>query len=553
MTDTDKIVATRPLPYFWPAVLILALAACMLVLFATSGQGIGVSPDSVFYLEGAENLRAGRGYTSRQPGNVYAPITHWPPGYSFALTASSFGGEVLDAARRLNALLFALNVLLAGVIIRRLGGRDWAGLLAAALVATAPPMIELHTTAWSEPLFFTLALGACACLASFRRNGRWAPLLLSAFLAGLSVVVRFAGAALVAAMLLALIAMLGSQSQFLLKRRLKAAAFTLVALVPMSAWLISRGSGAAGASRKIGFLGLPTGQHLSDAAHSMSVWLLPDEVPSWLRGGLLIVVALLALAVCVQVGRGLVRGWRNARPTDPADSALRFIVLFAVCYAGLVVGSVVFLDPEIVFDSRTLSPLYVCSALAAPLPAATQRNRRAVAAIAAAIMAMTIAGAARSALAASAVNRDGLWLNSRAWRQSPIIARLNALPANTLVFTNQIAAVRFLTKCDVLATPPVLTTNRPDGGPPKVHPEYALRMRKVLQTVTSRGGAVATFHAPEWYYGLSEEAQTGLLAAQVPAAALDELAAIAQGGDLVEARNFEEGSFYVYAPPQMTR
>lgn len=549
MTDTDKIVPDGQDRWFWPVVGVLAICACVMALVTTGGQGIGVSPDSVYYLEGAQNILAGRGYSTRQAGGAYVPITHWPPGYSLALAAFSLGGDLLDAARRLNALLMGLLVIGAAGLVRQYSGRSWAGVVAGLLVAGGAAIMEVHTVAWSEPLFMVMALGACALFGRYTRTGRWRTLLATALLAGMTVTVRYAGAALVVALIACLVVILLRSNRIYLFMKFRVGIFTLVSALPVTFWLISLGMrGARGVRQGASWEAAPL-THLADAGHSMSLWFLPQQVPAWLRATVLLLAVMIVLALTIYIVRRLLTR-AQAGPARMSDAAQRLVLVYGLAYGGLLAVSIGYFDPDIVLDSRTLSPFYLCVALGLPLVCAQWAETGRVRASRVLIAATTIfwiGGAIQTLAIVQRVHLNGAGLNTIAWRDSGIVAGLRQLPERTLVYTNQVAALRFWTRCDAAPLPPVLTAARPGDKPPELHPLYFERMKKALETLQSRGGALAVFRHAEWYYQLPQDKRLELLREQLGPARHDQLRQLIDAGENQNVAE-TEGELLLYSP-----
>ena len=138
-------------------------------------HGIGVTHDSVTYLEGATEIRDGRGFRlSDLPGEQGPPITRYPPFFAAAVAAISAvtSTPVLDAARALQLGCLALNVSLAWWLVRRYTGSPPVAAGAALLTASSPTMLEVHTAAWSEPLFLLLTGGALAATCVYVETGK---------------------------------------------------------------------------------------------------------------------------------------------------------------------------------------------------------------------------------------------------------------------------------------------------------------------------------------------------------------------------------------------
>src|SRR5947209_4678030 len=143
----------------------------LLVCWATSRYGIGVSPDSAHYIGAARSLAAGHGLSFN--GDAF---THWPPVYPLALAA--FGAihvEPLQAARVLAAALIAINSILVACVIGAANGRlDVRAVLGALVFVLTPELLLAHTMAWSEPLFYALSLLSLLTFLQWeRRQARW--------------------------------------------------------------------------------------------------------------------------------------------------------------------------------------------------------------------------------------------------------------------------------------------------------------------------------------------------------------------------------------------
>src|SRR5687767_13052410 len=88
---------------------LVCLAAPVIAVSAATRWGVGITPDSIAYIAGARSVLSGDGFA--MPGAEPAPITHFPPFYSFILAAIGvIGPDPLTVARWLGALVFAANV-----------------------------------------------------------------------------------------------------------------------------------------------------------------------------------------------------------------------------------------------------------------------------------------------------------------------------------------------------------------------------------------------------------------------------------------------------------
>ena len=136
-------------------VLGLAVMGFLGIILCAPG-GIGIYSDSVVYVGVARNLLRGEGVTYFDDNGQMAPVTHYAPLYPLMVSGLGLAGiDPLEGVRWLNALLFASNIILAAWIVFASTHSVAASVAASFLTATAFPMVQIHSTALTEPL--------CAC------------------------------------------------------------------------------------------------------------------------------------------------------------------------------------------------------------------------------------------------------------------------------------------------------------------------------------------------------------------------------------------------------
>jgi len=182
----------------WPLLLLLNIGAIAAIVHTTR-MGIGLDPDSTSYLGAARNILAGRGlslpFTAYTDANDYSPMTHFPPLYPLLLAGFGLGGiELPMAARIVAALLFALNISLAGGILYWHTRRWLLTAIAVCWLGSALDLLMLHSMAWSEPLFILLTLVTILLLSNYAQSPNLPRLLGVALSASLAMLCRYAGA-----------------------------------------------------------------------------------------------------------------------------------------------------------------------------------------------------------------------------------------------------------------------------------------------------------------------------------------------------------------------
>ena len=417
-------------------VLVLPAVVGTVALLFVTRKGVYASPDTAFYVGTARNLLDGDGLTA-PPGSP--PLSHFPPLFPLVLAAFGWltGLDPLDAAGVLNPLLLGLTALTVAFVVRRRSGSVALGVAASVAVVVAVDLLVYFASALSEPLFVALVLGAVVSLATAVEGGhRWAWAVAVACTAG-ACLTRYVGVALVVAEV-AVLLRLGAGGR---KAIARASVMAAVSLAPLAVWLLAAGPGNR-----------PVVVHLFDAgywtgaARSLSRWVLPPWVPWPVRG--------VATALVVAALTGVAAARRRRRPETAGEQRSgdvlgRLLAAFAIAYLALLVADRALLDATGRLDLRFLAVLHVV-AIVGLLPwlhrALAGRARTAAAAIGLALLGLhgLQAGSwVADGLTDIGVGRRGL--SAEAWRESPVMATIAALPRDTPVYSNAPEAIFLLT------------------------------------------------------------------------------------------------------------
>ncbi len=156
-------------------VFLVSVAGSGLILFM-SKWGIGTFVDTFHYLYGAKSFSDGIGMMNL-PQGADRPLTHFPPLLPIALSALHFlGFDWLRGALYLNVALFGLSAFSCGIILKKMTGNWWYGLLGAVFFLVNPSMIYVHSFLLSEPLFLFLSIWCIFFLARYLCRGPGPPL-----------------------------------------------------------------------------------------------------------------------------------------------------------------------------------------------------------------------------------------------------------------------------------------------------------------------------------------------------------------------------------------
>lgn len=151
--------------------------------------GAYISPDSAQYMDTAVSLRY---------GHELAFLPQWPPLYPALLAGMLYLIPLPgDAASLLTGVCFLVYLLLFSKLLRLGGGPWWLRCLYVLLAAMLPGVLLIFACAWSEVVFAVLVLAGCYFISRHVQTGRTRDFVLAAGCAGLGLLTRYAGYALV--------------------------------------------------------------------------------------------------------------------------------------------------------------------------------------------------------------------------------------------------------------------------------------------------------------------------------------------------------------------
>ncbi|MEW5938915.1 MAG: phospholipid carrier-dependent glycosyltransferase [Chloroflexota bacterium] len=483
---------------------LLAAIGAILIFMATP-DGLGLSDDSIAYVAGARSLLAGNGYREAWLESN-GPVTHFPPGFSGALTLIGLAGiDPLNGARLLNTALFGVNAALLGLLGWRMTKSSVAGIVAAALFVVNDSLLRVHAVAMSEPLFLFFSLLAFLCFDISlsprsddfsRRTNKFVTtwLLVTGLLASLAYLTRYSGLALVATFVFALIILNDTW-----KKRLTSAAIFLASFAPLViAWSIRNRIVAGNATNRTTVWHPVTAEKLEQGLRTFSEFLVPVE--EWRQAlfkspgifvGIIIVISLAVLSWL------LVNGLRRVlKPSTPLPEAIGFTNgLYIFGYMASIFASISLFDASTPLKVRILAPAYV-SLLLLLVNAGMWMWRRwgsagrvAVGVAAALVFSVSALGQGRTV---AELSKGGTGYASFKWYDSKVMAYLRELPAGTIIYTNEPGAVYLYTghPCRVLPS-------RIDPVTGLEQPNFEQGAETIRRQVQSGYGFLVLFDADE--------------------------------------------------------
>jgi 4-amino-4-deoxy-L-arabinose transferase-like glycosyltransferase len=446
---------------------LLAALGTFLVLYATP-QGLGLSDDSIAYIAGARSILSGQGYREAWLASN-GPVTHFPPAFSSILAFVGLGGlDPVRGARFVNALLFGVNTFLLGLIGWRMTRSQIVGVLLAFLFVINSSLFRVHVVAMSEPLYIFFSLISFLFFEYYldRKKIRW--LVLTGCFVGLAYLTRYAGLALFATFLAAII-LLHETWELRIKRSL----VFLVSFFPWAAaWALRNKLVADNATNRTLVYHPLSAENIRTGIYNFSEFLIPLE--NWRRALVktpdlfFALLAIISLTILVWVaGKGLKKFFQ---PNTESPEILSFTNgLYIFGYLASIVSSMMLFDASTKFKLRINSPIYV-SLLILFVWLGFQLWQRRSAFLRTLVVGVAFLFAVLSIHETYGViaqlHRGGQGYASFQWYDSEAMDFLGGLPNGTRIYTNQPGPVYLYTNRPSYVLPDLIdpVTGLPRGG-----------------------------------------------------------------------------------------
>ena len=153
-----------------------------------------MSPDSIYYLQTAENFKNGYGISIRDADGLKA-MTHWAPLYPVMLS-------FFNNFKILNVILSFITSFLIGVIILRATNSIYASILSVILFSFSPTYIFIFSHLWSETLSIPFILITIIFIKKYLNSQKIQFLIIFSILIAISTLIRYANLFFILAIML---------------------------------------------------------------------------------------------------------------------------------------------------------------------------------------------------------------------------------------------------------------------------------------------------------------------------------------------------------------
>lgn len=440
---------------------LLAILGTFLVLQATP-QGLALSDDSIAYIASARSILSGDGYRAAWLASN-KPLTHFPPGFSSVLAVIGLSGlDPLRGTRLVNSLLFGVNTILLGIIGWRMTRSQIAGIVLAVLFLVNGSLFRIHTTAMSEPLYFFFTLASFLAFSQYfsrtfqnetaTKNlgvlgGENGFLLVTAILTAFAYLTRYAGLALLATYIAALIILHDTW-----RKRLTSAGIFLAGFIPFAlAWGIRNRLLADNATNRTIVYHPINAENFQMGIYNFSVFFMPFE--DWRRAMMgtsdlfpTIIISIVLILLVWVAYKGLRKFFK---PSTETPEVLSFVsVLYFFGYLSSLIVTMTWFDAATKFQLRIIAPLLITllTMLVYFVHWLWQQQALPWCGTTVILALCTIALSTHGMISTfTQLGKGGVGYASFRWFDSEAMEFLRGLPEGTRIYTNQVGPVYLYT------------------------------------------------------------------------------------------------------------
>jgi hypothetical protein len=331
--------------FFSVVIFALPALAGAIGLLAATPYGIGIYSDSTMYLLTARSLLLGHGYTIDG-----IPVAIFPPLYPALLAISGLSGaDPIDAARWLQSIIWAFNILWVTMITFRFSEKSVAtSIVASILMLGSVDMIAYHSLALSDGAFLFFSLPAFLALNIYLEKEKSWYLIASALLFALASLTRYVGLAWIIGGILSIL-LLSRKS--IKGKFLDVLLFGMISSTPGALWALRNMQYETVMGRTLDLHPFWGNPEFTSLVHTVSAWVFQWTVPDspWL------------MLIPVFSAAWLLKRMAAQQRNVPGEFIGRFYLLFifVLSFAAVLVFSAAFVQADLFRDStRLMMPLH---------------------------------------------------------------------------------------------------------------------------------------------------------------------------------------------------
>ena len=328
-----------------------------------------------------------------------------------------------------------------------------ASVFATLFFFTSAPLLELHSWAWSEPLFITCCLTGIFLLDKYVIRPTWLLFLFSSLSFGLAVITRYFGLAFLPAAVA--LEMAGNSGLSVLQKLKKAFNWLLIACAPLLAFFVRNQNVAhTTTDRSFVYHPLTASDYLSQLSVNVFNFVVPVAIPAGFKQA---IIGVLFLMLTVLSIKSIYRRHRVNFGLKMSYLISIASFLFSISYVLFLYLSISFIDSATPVDQRILSPVIIFMVIGAvsEIWNVSQILKKTwilglLLILSALIISVKLPDAIQNA---NHIRMTGLGYNAIWWQKSESVAFVRSLPDDMKIYSNGPDVLNFLTEADAIFIP----------------------------------------------------------------------------------------------------
>ncbi len=479
-------------------ILTLIVTGCFIIHYATAQWSVGVNPDSLIFIDTAQNIIAGNGITAYVDG-TQKPLTHFPPLYPLTLAAGGVisGKDPFVVARWVNIGTFALLLGYIARVVWYITNRTcWLSILVVGILILAPHILFIHTLAMSEPLFLVFTIITFFLLARYREVAHTRILVLASITSSMALLTRYPGIALILTGSIELFFFCPSRT--FRKRVQDTLLFILLACTPMAFWIGRNMVLAENATNRTLAFHPPGLSHIRGFFYTLSTWVIPYSTSYTIHTGLRIILTGVFLVGCLFFWKRNISFRQYLYSFIIETPIARIASLFIAIYIGFILISISFFDYQTPLDYRLLLPVYLAILLiiAVFIHYDTENKQMFVkkrVILSVSLITMSILYIFVSSELMLFLHTNGWKYSGRRWQESALIEETAQIHPSIPIYTNAPNILRFIINRDTLSLP--YKFHRTSLLPNET---YAIEIATMREDIVHRDALIVYFTRLSW-------------------------------------------------------